>query len=101
MLPTSVTKATSVLLPEVEAAASEVASVVVLAVEQWKSNSRHAPALFGLCFGIASLLIFGADLFLIPALVAIAAALLLARRRLEGSAGASEAKKKEREVTPP
>ena len=31
----------------------------------------------------------------------IAAALLLARRRLEGSAGASEAKKKEREVTPP
>ena len=50
---------------------------VVLAVEQWKSNSRHAPALFGLCFGIASLLIFGADLFLIPALVAIAAALLL------------------------
>ena len=33
MLPTSVTKATSVLLPEVEAAASEVASVVVLAVE--------------------------------------------------------------------
>jgi hypothetical protein len=30
MLPTSVTKATSVLLPEVEAAASEVASVVVL-----------------------------------------------------------------------
>lgn len=74
---------------------------VVLAVEQWKSNSRHAPALFGLCFGIASLLIFGADLFLIPALVAIAAALLLARRRLEGSAGASEGTKKEREVTPP
>ena len=69
---------------------------VVLAVEQWKSNSRHAPALFGLCFGIASLLIFGADLFLIPALVAIAAALLLARRRLEGSAGASEGTKKER-----
>ena len=32
MLPTSVTKATSVLLPEVEAAASEVASVAVLAV---------------------------------------------------------------------
>ena len=36
MLPTSVTKATSVLLPEVEAAASEVASVVVLvAVLGW------------------------------------------------------------------
>ena len=60
---------------------------VVLAVEQWKSNSRHAPALFGLCFGIASLLIFGADLFLIPALIAIAVALLLARRRLEDKPG--------------
>ena len=35
------------------------------------------------------------------AVVAIAAALLLARRRLEGSAGASEGTKKEREVTPP
>lgn len=56
---------------------------VVLAVEQWKSNEKHAPALFGLCFGIASLLIFGADLFLIPALLAIAAALLLCRRHLE------------------
>ena len=38
MLPTSVTKATSVLLPEVEAAASEVASVVVLAVELASTN---------------------------------------------------------------
>lgn len=56
---------------------------VVLAVEQWKSNDRHAPALFGFCFGIASLLIFGADLFLIPALLAIAAALLLCRKHLD------------------
>ena len=34
-------------------------------------------------------------------LAADAAALLLARRRLEGSAGASEGKKKGQEVTPP
>ena len=72
---------------------------VVLAVEQWKSNSRHAPALFGLCFGIVSLLIFGPDLFLIPALVAIAVALLLARRKLEQQPQPEEAKDKE--VTPP
>ena len=56
---------------------------VVLAVEQWKSARRHAPALFGVCCGVVSLLIFGPDLFLIPALAAIVALLLLFRRRLE------------------
>ena len=56
---------------------------VVLAVEQWKSARRHAPALFGVCCGVVCLLIFGADLFLIPALAAIVALLLLFRRRLE------------------
>ena len=56
---------------------------VVLAVEQWKSARRHAPALFGGCCGVVCLLIFGPDLFLIPALAAIVALLLLFRRRLE------------------
>lgn len=55
----------------------------VLAVEQWKSARRHAPALFGVCCGVVCLLIFGPDLFLIPALAAIVALLLLFRRRLE------------------
>ena len=56
---------------------------VVLAVEQWKSARRHAPALFGVCCGVVCLLIFGPDLFLIPALAALVALLLLFRRRLE------------------
>lgn len=56
---------------------------VVLAVEQWKSRQKHAPALCGLCCGVVSLLVFGPDLFLIPALTAIAALMLLMRRRLE------------------
>lgn len=56
---------------------------VVLAVEQWKSARRHAPALFGVCCGVVCLLIFGPDLFLIPALAAIVALLLLFWRRLE------------------
>lgn len=56
---------------------------VVLAVEQWKQAKRHAPALCGLCCGIVCLLIFGPDLFLIPALAAIVAAMLVLRRRLE------------------
>lgn len=56
---------------------------VVLAVEQWRSGGRRASALCGLCCGVVSLLIFGPDLFLIPALIAIAALLLLLRPRLE------------------
>lgn len=58
---------------------------VVLAVEQWKQakSKGHAPALCGLCCGVVCLLIFGPDLFLIPALGAIVATMLLLRRRLE------------------
>ena len=56
---------------------------VVLAVEQWKQAKRHAPALCGGCCGIVCLLIFGPDLFLISALAAIVAAMLVLRRRLE------------------
>lgn len=58
---------------------------VVLAVEQWKQakSKDHAPALCGLCCGVVCLLIFGPDLFLIPALGAIVATMLLLRRRLE------------------
>lgn len=58
---------------------------VVLAVEQWKQakGKNHAPALCGLCCGMVCLLVFGPDLFLIPALGAIVAAMLVLRRRLE------------------
>ena len=56
---------------------------VVLAVDQWKSSKQHASALCGLCCGVVSLLVFGPDLFLIPALISIAAVLLLMRNRLE------------------
>lgn len=56
---------------------------VVLAVESWKSRAKRAPALCGLCCGVVSLLVFGPELFLIPALVAIAALMLLGRKKLE------------------
>lgn len=58
---------------------------VVLAVEQWKQakSKGHAPALCGVCCGVVCLLVFGPDLFLIPALGAIVAAMLLLRPRLE------------------
>ena len=58
---------------------------VVLAVEQWKQakGKNHAPALCGLCCGMVCLLVFGPVVFLIPALGAMVAALLVLRRRLE------------------
>ena len=60
---------------------------VVLAVEQWKQAKAkgHAPALCGVCCGVVCLLVFGPDLFLIPALGAIVAAMLVLRPRLEAA----------------
>lgn len=48
----------------------------VLVVEQWKSNKKHLPAIAGFCITILALLIFGADNFLIPALIVMSVLLL-------------------------
>ncbi|MGN1295843.1 MAG: AzlC family ABC transporter permease [Bacilli bacterium] len=48
----------------------------VLVVEQWKTNKSHIPALIGFALTITSLLIFGADNFLIPALIVMSCLLL-------------------------
>ena len=58
---------------------------LVIAVEQWQSNARHAPVLLGAAGTLACLLIFGPDngRFLIPALVILVAGLLMLRPRLE------------------
>ncbi len=55
---------------------SMTALFAVLVVEQWKSHSRHLPALLGFGITILSLMIFGADNFLIPALLVLSATLL-------------------------
>lgn len=53
-----------------------VALFVVLFVEQWKSASTHIPALLGLAIAIISLLFFGKNNFMIPAMVIIVLSLL-------------------------
>ncbi|MBE6555407.1 MAG: branched-chain amino acid transporter AzlC [Ruminococcaceae bacterium] len=45
--------------------------------EQWLSTKRHAPALIGLALSVISLVIFGADSFLLFAMLFITAALAL------------------------
>ena len=58
---------------------------LVIAVEQWQSNTRHAPVLLGAAGTLACLLLFGPDngRFLIPALFILVAGLLLLRPWLE------------------
>ena len=45
-------------------------------VEQWLSTKNHLPAVIGVVVSTVSLLIFGADSFLIPAMILIAALLI-------------------------
>ena len=56
---------------------------VVIVTEQWLTSKRHLPALVGGGVSLACLLLFGADAFLIPAMVGIAASLMLLRPLLE------------------
>ena len=54
----------------------------VLVVEQWKNNKTHIPALAGFAITVVSLMIFGADSFLIPALIVISVFLLCMKKPL-------------------
>lgn len=53
---------------------------VTMFVEQWISNTNHRPAVIGVMSTVLCLLIFGKDLFLIPAMVAIALLLTISRK---------------------
>ncbi|MBQ7504639.1 MAG: AzlC family ABC transporter permease [Ruminococcus sp.] len=55
----------------------------VLVVEQWKAHKNHLPALIGFVLPIISLLILGADNFLIPALLTISVVLMCMRPILD------------------
>lgn len=63
---------------------SMTALFVTVFVEQWLTQTEHRPALIGLGASVICLLLFGANRFLIPAMVLITAVLLFSRRSLEG-----------------
>lgn len=48
----------------------------VLVVEQWKTYKNHIPAIVGFVITTVALLIFGADRFLIPALIVMSVVLM-------------------------
>lgn len=60
---------------------------VVIFLEQWLREGKHYTALIGFVFSIGSLLIFGADNFIIPAMVGMLAALTVLRKPIEKAGG--------------
>ena len=56
-------------------------------VEQWITASDHIPAMSGVLISVISLLIFGRDRFLIPAMIGISIALIAGRKRIEQKQG--------------
>lgn len=64
------------------------AMFVVIFMDQWMKEKRHMSAMLGVAFSLLSLFLFGADSFMIPAMVMILVSLTLMRKRLEeGSEG--------------
>ncbi len=57
---------------------------VTMFVEQWLSTEDHGPAIIGVMSTAISLLIFGSEFFLLPAMAAIAGLLILKRRKQNG-----------------
>ena len=62
---------------------SLTALFVTVFVEQWKSTRDHIPALIGVIVSILCLFLFGADNFLIPAMILITLALTAYRKKEE------------------
>ena len=50
-------------------------------VEQWLTTKNHIAAIVGVGASVLCLLLFGSDKFLIPAMILIAATLILLRKR--------------------
>ncbi len=56
---------------------------IVIFIEQWRNKAMRTPALIGIITSLVSLYIFGAEQFLLPALVGICIVLSLRRKSLE------------------
>lgn len=59
---------------------SMTALFIVVFIEQWKGTSHHVSALTGVAASLLCLLVFGAERFLIPSMLAITAALTVFRK---------------------
>ena len=62
---------------------SMTALFIVIMVEQWLTSKEHLPVILGVSTTIVCLVIFGADLFIIPAMVIIAFELVIFRKKID------------------
>lgn len=62
---------------------------VVIFINQWKKDRQHISALLGLVLSVISLMIFGAEDFLLPAMAAIMGSLALLQKPIERKGGES------------
>lgn len=60
------------------------AMFVVIFIEQWLKEKNHVSAFMGIGLSLLCLIAFGADNFIIPAMIAIFVSLTLMRGKLEG-----------------
>ena len=56
---------------------------VVIFIEQWMDRKNRLPEIIGVVVAIASLIIFGASNFVLPAMLAIVALLFVGRKKLD------------------
>ena len=54
---------------------------VTIFIDQWETAKTHTPALAGLCVAVLALAIFGANGFMLPALLATSGILILRAER--------------------
>lgn len=53
---------------------------VTMFVEQWLTHKNHLPAIIGVVCTVASLILFGAEIFLVPSMLLIAVLLTVSRK---------------------
>ena len=56
---------------------------LVLFVNQWLDTKEHRPALIGVACSVLCLIVFGADNFIVPAMLSILAILSIFRKTLD------------------
>lgn len=69
---------------------SMTALFVTVFIQQWIDNKNHIPAVLGVAATLACRVIFGDDIFLIPAMIIILAVLTAARGRIEPAGGETD-----------
>ena len=58
---------------------------VTMFTEQWITSTNHTPALIGVCATVVSLVLFGSEIFLIPAMIMIATLLIISKKTIGGT----------------